>query len=124
MADTQFQSDNPAPSPKGAAHDAIAHEVEQTMPEGPSPRGGSTVSTTRALVAFGAIALIGMIVFLFLRGGWVAGLVGIAVLFLYGFLASTPWMAGVFRARDRREVETIVHHELHENPSAEPLRPA
>ncbi len=114
-----------APSP--AVHDRIADQIEQTLPEGPSPKGSANRTAARLLFAFGAAALLGMVVFLFIRGGLAAGAVGIAILALYAFMGSTPWMAGTLRARDRREVEVVIDHEtqLHDTlHEVKPGRPA
>lgn len=109
---TVLPDPSPETAPSQVIHDRIADEVEQTLPEGPSPKGRANRTAARFLFAFGAVALSGMVIFLFFRGGWAAGAVGIAILSIYAFLGSTPWMAGALRARDHREVELIVKDEL------------
>jgi hypothetical protein len=102
----------PPPPPNTDLHDRLVDEVEEKQPDGPSPKGQSSRTAARLLFAFGAVALGGMVILLFIRGGWPTGLAGLGILFLYAFMGSTPWFAGVLRARDRREAETIVNHEL------------
>jgi hypothetical protein len=107
-----------------SVHDQIVDVLQETQPEGPSPKGSSVQMQNRLLFAFGALGLGAMIIFLFVRGGWAAGSVGLLILFLYAFLGSTPWMAGTLRARDRREVEQVVTHELGIPQTKEPPRTA
>lgn len=104
------------------AHDRIVEVIEETLPEGPSPKGSGVQMQNRLLFAFGALGLGAVIIFLFVKGGWAAGSVGLFILFLYAFLGSTPWMAGTLRARDRRDVEHVVTHELGIPATNEPPR--
>lgn len=98
-------------------HDRIVGQLEETLPEGPSPKGSGVQFQNRLLFAFGALGLGAIIIFLFVRGGWAAGGVGLFILFLYALLGSTPWMAGTLRARDKRQVEQVVENELGVPPS-------
>jgi hypothetical protein len=110
--------------PEKIIHDAVVDQIEETLPEGPSPKFPQHYTHRRILFAFGALALTGLVVLLFIQGGPAAGAVGLAILFFYALFGSTPWLAGTLRAKEHKEVEAVVHEEMDANHIPQPPRTA